>query len=535
MHEGTSLSLVYDIQVNLQELNKDPLSESLLVSYIDLLLDEKTNADIGAVKQLAEIDDPLTKALSCYLDWHLISKDNFEKIKNFFSFLSTAMEKYSTKTDLNSKLFQIFVEKRIQFKLYEELENDLIVYKDYLEKVPNYNLVFLQERILTSFFSAFVVLVKNGKLDKAKPTGPKMYEICLALEKKYATEERFDLERIFIELRIRINSILKVELEKTAHIRIAESYVDEGNTNEKKGLGFGLHSYATAFMTFLDIGEKDRLGELRSKLKTAAAALNSSLKPIQIGSFKVSIKEWSQVVIPLIQYYDVLKSTVTLNFLYPRFKKLSDNEIGITAQIMGTIVIDNYDNVSAIMDWSKDQEEIRKFKSFQVFQIEEAKQAILRLQIFKYLTEVQLLSEADIQGLISSSQIDNELKERLKVGVGKYFLNDFMSSAYFLTLQLEPLLVSLARNKAGIIAISHKQNRRGATQETTLGTLLDNEKIRNLFDADFYQLLLLYFVYDLGLNYRNVIAHGLVDHKKLTQEYSSTLIFVICRILFLLK
>ena len=55
--------------------------------------------------------------------------------------------------------------------------------------------------------------------------------------------------------------------------------------------------------------------------------------------------------------------------------------------------------------------------------------------------------------------------------------------------------------------------------------------VRNIFDSDFYSLLELYFTYDLRLNYRNEIAHGLIHHSKLSEDYSLSVILFICRLL----
>ena len=528
------MSLKDSIKTNLQNINKDSVCETLLIADIDTLLNETTKIDDEIVRQLSEIEDPLAKALSCYLEWYLKPKDNFGKIRAFLSGLTASMEKYSDNNDLNAKLFQIFVDKKIQFKLHDELENDLLDFKHYLDKTLDYKLVSLQKQILATFSNAITVLAKNGRLEKTRPIGLKINEICLALEKKYSSSERYDLERLFIEFRLKTNKILSIDDENSMRFKIAESYENEGDCNEKKGAGFGLVPYANAFMSYLDLGKKDRLEKVKAKLKSSGKTAKSSLKSIPIGAFEVSTKDWFQSAIPLIKYDSVLESIASLSVMYPRLKVPSDEEMGIAFQLMSVVVLDNDDNISAILEWDIDKKECQKFRAFQVLRIEETKYSFLRLQFCKYLLEVGLLSDLDIYQLIAASPIDDQLKEKLKLGVSRHFSQDFKSSAYILTLQLEPLFVALARNKANFIAVSHKQNRRGATQETTLGTLLENHRFRNIFDVDFYDLLQLYFVYDLGLNYRNELAHGLINHDKLSEEYSLTITLFICRILFML-
>jgi len=522
------------IKKNIEDIDNDPNNEGLLEANVAFLLDEKTKVDAEIVRRLCEIDDPLTKALSFYLKWTLEAEKNFENIAKFFVNLTDAMKKYSTKEILSSWIFEIFVNKKVQFKLFDELENDIIVHQHYLDKTSG-QLFVVQERILRVFSDAFIVLAKNGRLEKTRMIGSKIYVICSALEKKYVAEERYDLERYLIELRIGINKILAIDGEKGIRLRLAESYEDEGDSLGKKNTGFGLTSYAHAFMNYLDLGEKERLEKVKAKLKSSGKAMKQGLKPIQIGSFKVSSKEWTHSLIPLIKYHDVLESTINLSVIYPTMKAPTSEEIGIFIQLMPSVIIDDDGNVAAILEWSKDQEECRKYRAFNKLQFEELEYSRVRLQFFKFLTDIQLLSENDLQQVIYSAPIDEKLKERLKLGVNRHFLKDFKSSSYILTLQLEPLLVALANLKVNIVAISRKPKRQGATLETTLGTLLENDKVRELFGKDFYNLLQLYFTYDLGLNRRNEIAHGLVNHEKLTEEYSLTTLFFVFRMLFMLK
>lgn len=163
------------------------------------------------------------------------------------------------------------------------------------------------------------------------------------------------------------------------------------------------------------------------------------------------------------------------------------------------------------------------------------KLSLVRLELFDFLLSTGLLSKDGIEQLFDSSPIEDNLRQRLKFGVNQHLEKDFISASYILTLQIEPILISLIRKKTSLIAISPKRNRRGATQETTLGMLLESQEVKALFDQDFYNLLELYFTYDLGFNYRNEIAHGLVNHNMLSEEYSLTVILFICRLLFMLK
>lgn len=518
--------------------NLEDLSNQIsIIGNITFLLKEDAIVNDETIRQLSESDDPLIHSLCSFLKWKQ-TKD-FSKIEEFFSSLRSAITKYANYDNLNTALLELFIEKRIQFNLYDELVKDLSNLEPYLSKTLDYKLVIEQERVLKAFSKAFIILYSKQKIDKTSQIGLTIYELCIKLEEKYRNAKRYDLERDFLGLRIEINKILNQSDGNIVKSRIAESFENEGDDYEVKGKGLGLSSYSYGFMNYLDFGEKRKLESVKNKIKNSVKATKNSLKSIPISNFEIKIDEVIKDIIPKIKYDNVLKSLTSSSLLYPKKYTPTDEEVGIGIKLMPYIVIDDYDNVSAILEWDENKQEtkdeFKKYRAFTLLKIEEAKFSYIRLKLFRHLIENNLLSKDDIFRLIDSSPIDTNLKELLKFGTTKHFEGDFISSSYTLTLQIEPLIVSLVRNKTNLIAISHKPNRRGATQETTLGTLLSYPEVKNLFDENFYDLLELYFTYDLGLNYRNEIAHGLVNHNKLTEEYSLTVIFLICRILFMLK
>lgn len=518
---------------NFGTLGKDLTSEMMLEGDLTFLLKQETLVDAKEIKSLLSINDPITNALGFYLRWKTKPK-NFSNIRKFFSSLNLAIKQYAKYKNLSTRLLEILIDKRIQFNMCDDLECDLLSFKVFVDDVLKYKLVLFQDRILTTFTNAIIFLAKKGKTNKTGPIVTEIISKCEQLEKTYRASSRFDLERGFIKLRLHLAKIFKNAQIETMRLRIAISYEDEGDFYEKKGAGMGITSYAKAFMDYLDLGEKTRLENVKKKLKNSSKASKATLKPVPLGTFRVSTKLWMQSIIPSIKYYDVLKSLTQLSPLYPSLKQPKDEEMGLAFHLMPFVVIDDDDNVGAILEFNEEPEECRKFRAFQFLRIEEASYSFMRLHLFKYLMENGLLLKKDIYKLISSSSIEPKLKDRLMFGVRKHFSSDFVSSSYFLTLQLEPLLVNIARKKCGLIAISHKK-RRGATQETTLGTLLEYKELKMILGKIFYDFLQLYFVYDLGFNFRNEIAHGLINHKELSEQYSLTALLIVCKLLFLLE
>lgn len=529
------MNLKDQFETNLRKLGKDTASELLIFNDIAFLLREDVTVDVEAIQQLAQLDDPLIRALCSFLTWKLDTHRNFPEITSFFLSLKEALTKYEQHEILCMRLLEIHVDKRMQFNMQEQLEKDLLDFAPFLDKTLAFNLVISQELILKAYLRSLSALERKNLIDKSLPFASRVYEICLKLEERYKKAEKYDLERAFIQLRIEANHFLKKDKVDLMRLRIAESYEDEGDLYEKRNLGLGLGSYARAFMSYLDLGKKEKLEVVKGKLKESAKVTTSSMKPIQLGSFKIHLGKTILGMIPEIKYYNVLESLANLSSLYPKCYFPKDEEMGVGIRLIPFYVIDSYYNVSAILDWDEDPEECRKYRAFQLFRIEDEKISLIRLELFKFLISAELLSKADIDQLFDSSPIEDNLRQRLKLGVNLHFENDFISASYILTLQIEPTLISLIRKRSSLIAISPKRNRRGATQETTLGLLLENHEVKALFDQDFYNLLELYFTYDLGFNYRNEIAHGLISHNKLSEKYSLTVILFLCRLLFMLK
>lgn len=526
---------VENIKKSLQDIEKKPPeNEHLLESYMDILLNEQIKINTGIINELLKIDNPLIKAVCLYTEWQNSDPRDFDKIKSFFANLDLALKSYYQKDMIFSRLFEISVEKRTQFKMLDELENDLSSYVAYLDNINN-KLFIVQYRILRSFANAFIVLAKNGKLTKNRPIGEKAFAVSELLSQNYRQTDRYDLQRDLLELKVDLNKILFIEKEEIIRLTIAESFENEGDNLEKRENGYGLTSYANAYIAFLDLGNKSKFENIKVKLKNSCQAMRKGLKTHQIGSFSISTKYWLESLIPSIKYYEVLKSVSYLSVLYPTYKSLSNEEIGVSIKILPFVIIDDESNVSAILQWSKEPDECIKYQSYKQFEIEETTRSLVRSALFDYLVDTQMLELNDFFELIDSSPIDERQKQNLKFAVNRYFFQDFISASYVLTLQIEPLIIILAKLKANIIAINRKPNRRGATQETTLGALLGNENVKNLFLNDYYNLLQLYFTYDLGLNYRNEIAHGLINHHKLNKGYSITVLLIICRILFMIK
>lgn len=527
--------LVEAIKKALSDIQKNPPeSEHLLEAYIDMLIKEHIKISPETKAELCQLNNDLITAIVSYIEWQNSGQKDFDKIRIFFSNLDLSIKQFYHLDIILSRLFELLVEKRIQFKLLDELEDELSKNISYLDTMGG-KLFIVQHRFLSSYADAFIVLTKNGRLEKNRVIGEKLLATCQMLSDIYAQANRFDLQRSFLAIKVDINKILLIEEEKNIRLVIAESFEAEGDNFENNHSGFGLTSYANAFMAFLDLGNKERLEKIKEKLKNSCEETKKSLKPIKIGTFTVSSENWLKNLIPLIKYYDVLGSIVNLSILYPTFKLLDVQEIGDSIKILPFVVIDNENNVSAILNWSKEPEECIKYQSYKQFQLEETTISFVRSMLFDYLTENNSLELDDFERLLNSSPINDRLKESLKFGIIKHFSKDFVSASYILTLQIEQLIVILGRIKGNTIAINRKPNRQGATQETTLGTLLGNENVRKLFSKDFYNLLELYFTYDLGFNYRNAIAHGLISHNKLNKVYSTTLLLIVCRILLMLK
>jgi hypothetical protein len=530
-----SNGIVESIKKFLEEIDQgNSENEHSLETYIKLVLNDELKINSQVIDELAKINNSLTEAICEYLKWQNSEKKDFSSVKAFFAKMEVAIKRYYKIDFLFSYMFELLIGKRIQFKMFDELEVDLNNYLPYFDNISS-KLFIVQHNVLKSFTNAFIVLVKNSRLSKNRAIGEKVFAVVDLLSKSYCQAERRVLQRKLLNIKNDLNKILLVEKNGIIQLAIANSYESEGDNLEKKEAGLGLTSYAYAFIAFLDLGNKDKFENVKSKLKTSCQNTRKRLKKHQIGSFSISAKFWISSLIPAIKYYDVLGSISNMSTLFPSCRSLSSEEIGVSIKIFPFVVIDDENNVSAILEWNKEPEECMKYQSYKGFEIEETKHSWVRSELFRYLVDTGLLELNDFIQVIDSSPIDNRLKESIKYGLSKFFSKDFVSSSYVLTLQIEPLIIVLARLRANVIAINQKSNRRGATQETTLGNLLSIDDVKRLFTKDYYNLLQLYFTYDLGFNYRNKIAHGLIDHSKLGEDYNITILLMISKLLSMMK
>lgn len=66
-------------------------------------------------------------------------------------------------------MLELFIEKRIQFNLYDELGDDLSDLEYYLGKTLDYALAIEQERVLKEFSKAFNILYADHKISITSP------------------------------------------------------------------------------------------------------------------------------------------------------------------------------------------------------------------------------------------------------------------------------------------------------------------------------------------------------------------------------
>lgn len=222
------MNLKDQFETNLRKLGKDTASELLIFNDIAFLLREDVTVDVEAIQQLAQLDDPLIRALCSFLTWKLDTHRNFPEITSFFLSLKEALTKYEQHEILCMRLLEIHVDKRMQFNMQEQLEKDLLDFAPFLDKTLAFNLVISQELILKAYLRSLSALERKNLIDKSLPFASRVYEICLKLEERYKKAEKYDLERAFIQLRIEANHFLKKDKVDLMRLRIAESYEDEG-------------------------------------------------------------------------------------------------------------------------------------------------------------------------------------------------------------------------------------------------------------------------------------------------------------------
>ncbi|WP_087974840.1 DUF4209 domain-containing protein [Oceanobacillus rekensis] len=132
---------------------------------------------------------------------------------------------------------------------------------------------------------------------------------------------------------------------------------------------------------------------------------------------------------------------------------------------------------------------------------------IIMLPLIEKLIEKGLNATHVMNSLRSWGNINKESESLIKIGIEKFFENDYVSSMHILVPQLE----ALVRNFFGRIGYATTVIKKGTVQqEQTFNEFLERKDIKSSMPKKIHKYLSFLLVEKTGCNFRNRIAHGLI-------------------------
>lgn len=141
----------------------------------------------------------------------------------------------------------------------------------------------------------------------------------------------------------------------------------------------------------------------------------------------------------------------------------------------------------------------------------------------KTLENANKISSLDYIRFLSDFGLAESLSKLIAHGIERHFEKDYISSIHVLIPQVEAVLRYLL-NRKGINTIKTKGD---AIMDNELGGLLKDAATRNLLGEDLTTYLELRFTKQEGMNLRNNVSHGLLEHALFTYVESLSAIRVI--------
>jgi len=301
----------------------------------------------------------------------------------------------------------------------------------------------------------------------------------------------------------------------------------QGGREEKSNL-VRAHFLERAIDHYINIGEKDKVSELKVKVKKAYKDMadNNELKEIS-----TNIEIPNEIIRKEVDKF--IKENVEKSFeiltRVPYFIPQRDNIRNSAEKIYKESIFTKLVGLSSIYEGRK------------VFQAESEEDSfrhefnrhydmnikisfnILYKEIWKKLIEQGLTCEMVIKRITNWKYINEEDKIIVEQGIKNFFSDDFISALHILV----PKFESCFRNffeEGGYATTSIKHN---TTQhEQNFNDFLRNDFVKYNIDADFLFFIKFVMVEDTGYNLRNNIAHGLANLETFNLINASIVIYM---------
>lgn len=294
-------------------------------------------------------------------------------------------------------------------------------------------------------------------------------------------------------------------------IRYGESYVKQAekeyNTNLAKA-----HLYEMAVQHFVNIGEREKVYELKIKIKRAFRDAKESGEYETVSSTQsISIEHLEKDTLSF--FGNTIKETFNkvshASDFVPKKERIEKKaEEEAKNPIYNIIGIGHIYGNRKVFNVRDDDDLKRNILNFNYGIQLEMTFAVMVNYIWDRMIKDGLTSEMVTSRICSMKYMEDSQKELIDRGIERFFAGDYISALHILVPQFESYFRTLFE-WGGFPTTSIKS---GATQnEQTFNEFLLQPFVKETIDPNILYMIEFVMVDQLGKNLRNIIAHGLAE------------------------
>lgn len=354
----------------------------------------------------------------------------------------------------------------------------------------------------------------------------------------YGKTKQYELMRAFLRVLVKYARLLKKEnlVQKYLH-EIASSHEIEGDERiTESGLIAGV-SYENAIKEYGALGEKEKVRQLLVKLKEASRKATAEMKCIEVPvKIPADTEERLIETFTTCSLEEAVHKMATSNYFLPSISGARALAKEIRSEqplsfVLPTTHIRHDDPVAK----SSDPDRLLDDHTIQYFSMDYQLRMLQLSKIFDRLektgvpiwSRTKRLNSSVLMDYLSSSELyPKQNLSIIKIGLDRFFDNDYVSAIHILTPQLEAVLRHLLEKLGQPTTIAKKD----AIMERHLDEILRDEAMNAFLGEDMIFYLKTFLVDKRSQNLRHEVAHGLIELDACNKRNAVTLIHQLLRL-----
>lgn len=335
----------------------------------------------------------------------------------------------------------------------------------------------------------------------------------------YKSEEvkNYHLCRAFLQRLIKLYKLIKDEKRiKETKYEIAYSYELEAELKKGSKL-VAAHFYEQALLKYQELEDKNKVDELKVKVTNYYKDAEAEFKKIET-EIEIPLKEIDERINKMLSLpiEDILFHLALDDSLIPDMNRIRK----YTKEQQKEFPLSNLFSRAVIKDgklvYKSDTEEDK-------FEHLVRRNTLLEIQISN-IVFCKILDRLKEEGKLNIKSLTSYLKGWelmpeenfviIKIGIERYFSDDYASAVHIFVPQLEAVIRKMFE-RAGFHTTTVKEEK---TQEQTLGGFLKRPDVKSTFGENIATYLDIILAAQDGLNLRNEVAHGLIKKKLCSKE-----------------